>query len=461
MVLILEELGMHMKKIIFLYHVKEREYQIIEMIKSQILISLPCADIRIGEFYKSVEDVADFNPDVIVSIPPRDCYSANYLTTLKLLTGAVVISMTTEGYHNFDERALQSRIGHNAYSKKLVDYYIMWGPKTGRLLGQRMLETKKLTDMRRVKITGYAFYELEKAKEALANPPSYEKVMDWARRFERICLVLTGFMVGEYTVKDWFLEGEFGDQKSIKSIKQVSQEQIERAKGKTEERFRFRERYIGDVELAAQRMPDRGFIVKLHPTEVNGKVRYYDRLAAYPNIFVMNFVFPVSALFPAVDVMVHYGSTTCMEAYIHGVPTILRHDDGIADFADISRESTYCYSLDERERFIAQLEQGCSFRRLPQTEKKLYELFNWKRGMPYTPVEKTAAIIANAKKPQHISCFEEAAAEAVTSGEGKVIESHIFWSLLRGEWEQGALRGIFALLKLQFVKIIGAVRRRL
>ena len=48
-----------MKKIMFLYHVEEREYQIIEMIKSQLFSYSEKLDIRVGEFYHSIKDTID------------------------------------------------------------------------------------------------------------------------------------------------------------------------------------------------------------------------------------------------------------------------------------------------------------------------------------------------------------------------------------------------------------------
>lgn len=232
-----------MKKIMFLYHVEEREYQIIEMIKSQLFSYSEKLDIRVGEFYHSIKDTIDFKPDVIVSIPPRDCYSSNYLTVLKLLTKAVVISMTTEGHHTFEDKIVQDVIGFNSYSPKLVDYYIMWGAKTSNILGRKLFETGKVTNRKRIKTTGYAFYDLERTRKLFTDYPAYPEIVNWAKQYSRIHLVITGFSPADWSVQDYFYLGFFGEQKSVSKL---TEEQIQEAL-KVKERYTlFRDKYIKD-----------------------------------------------------------------------------------------------------------------------------------------------------------------------------------------------------------------------
>ena len=445
-----------MKKIMFLYHVKEREYEIIERIRLQILSCSDDVEIKIEEFYASIKVVVEFQPDVIVSIPPRDCYSSNYLTMMKLLTKAVIISMTTEGNHGFDDSVVQDLIGYNTYSPRLVDYYIMWGPKTGKVLGKKLLEMNKVSDRKRIKIAGYAFYEVEGIKALYERHPEYDKILGWMRNYERKVLVLTGFSPADWKVQDYFYLGFFGDQRSLS---RVSDEQIEKAI-KTKERFtRFREKYIDDVIAAAEQLTDIGFVVKLHPVEVNSRIRYYNRLSEYSNIYVISVAFPVGALLPEVDVMVHYNSTTNLEAYIYGVPTIYRYDGTEENLNDCLEESTYSYSLDEREAFIQCIKGKCEFKRLPRTEKKLFELFNWRMDRQYKPVEKIAAYVYHARKAQSISIFEEELSKAVISKEGKDIEKWMLFKLLTGKTGWKTLYVLFALMKIQFIKILVQIRR--
>ena len=102
-----------MKKIMFLYHIKEREYNIIEMIEEEIKSNYPDVIIQSGEFYSSIMDTIQFRPHIIVTIPPRDYHSSNYLTMLKIITGAVVISMNTEGFYKFDPKYVLAQTGFN------------------------------------------------------------------------------------------------------------------------------------------------------------------------------------------------------------------------------------------------------------------------------------------------------------------------------------------------------------
>ncbi len=445
-----------MKKIMFLYHIKEREYEIIERIRLQILSYSDDVEIRIGEFYASIKDVIEFQPDVVVSMPPRDCYSSNYLTMIKLLTKAVIISMTTEGNHGFDDSVVQDLIGYNTYSPRLVDYYIMWGPKTSKILGEKLLETNKVSDRKRIKVAGYAFYEVEGIKAIYERHPEYDKIVGWIRNYDRKVLVLTGFSPADWKVQDYFYLGFFGDQRSNSK---VSGEQIEKVL-KIKERFtRFREKYIDDVIAAAERLPDIGFVVKLHPVEVNSRVHYYDRLSEYSNIYVISVAFPVGALLPEVDVMVHYNSTTNLEAYIYGVPTIYRYDGTEEELKSYLKESTYSYCLEEREAFVQCVKGECEFKRLPRIEKKLFELFNWRLDRQYKPVEKIATYVYHARKSQPISIFEEELFKAVISKEGKDIEKWMLFKLLAGKARWKPLYVLFALMKIQFIKILAQIRK--
>ena len=66
--------------------------------------------------------------------------------------------MNTEGYYYFTPESIQDIIGYNKYAEELVDYFIVWGPKTKKMLGAYLLKDKKVSDIRRVKVTGYAWY---------------------------------------------------------------------------------------------------------------------------------------------------------------------------------------------------------------------------------------------------------------------------------------------------------------
>lgn len=441
-----------MKKIMFLYHVKEREYQIIEMIKEQILTYSKDVDVRAGEFYKSIRDTIDFDPDIIVSIPPRDHYSSNYLSMLKFVTRAVIICMVTEGYHTFEERVIRSRVGANTFSSKLIDYYIMWGPKTSRILGERLYETGKISSRKRIKTTGYAMYELDKIKLRPENRIEYTKVTNWAETYDKITLVLTGFATADFTVRDFFYEGFFGD---IKSMSDLSEEQIQSALNIIGRFHSFREKYVEDIISAVKQMPERGFLIKVHPVEISNRMHYYDKLLEYPNVYIIYTPLPVGLLMPMIDVMIHYNSTTNMEAYIYGVPTIYRYDKKESDLETLLQESTYCYSLDDHRAFLERLQGDCEFRKLPMMETKLYELFNWRANKPYEPVEKIARYVFNARKFQYLSCFDKELMKAVASKQGKEIENLLYMKTIGGK---GNLKELCALAKIQFIKVMTKYR---
>ena len=144
-----------------------------------------------------------------------------------------------------------------------------------------------------------------------------------------------------------------------------------------------------------------------------------------------------------------------MEAYIYSVPTILRFLAQDSNLENILKESAYSYEINDREGFVNCLQNKCEFRRLPMTEKKLFDLFNWKMNKKYKPVEKIASYIFNAKKSQHLSCFDKEVIKAVGSKEGEVIEEWLLYRFFEGKISRKMLYDLTALMKLQFIKKIG------
>lgn len=418
-----------MKKIMFLYHVKEREYTIIEMIEKQIKSNYSNAVIRSGEFYSSIMDTIQFGPDIIVTIPPRDFYSSNYLTILKIITGAVIISMNTEGFYKFSSDDVALITGYNTYSKELVDYFIMWGPMTKKRLGQRLILDGKLEDMRRIKVTGYAYYELDKMH---GRYEMYNKSLsEWFVQYTENILVVTGFMLADCSIKEYHLLGYFGNDKSIR---QISPLEIEQAKQSIEADAEFRKRYIEGIIMLARNNPQMGFIVKLHPVEIEQKSKAYDVLQDCPNILLIKRQIPVGVLLGRVNGLIHYNSTCNFEAYIYKVPTIQIYNDN--DYMTSYKhdwqykgDSTYLVHSNQFQEINRIIKDGLKYKRLDGLEKMLFGLFNWKPDKEYKPIEKTAAYIANAHKAQRLKYRDKQVADAMNSEQGKRVRTMLFNSL--------------------------------
>ncbi len=452
-----------MKKIMFLYHIREREYWILSMIREQIE---KCAgqddvDIKIAEFYSSMKTVIEFMPDVIVSIPPRDSYSSNYLTVLKLITRAVVISMTTEGYHSLGKEDVDITIGTNTHSERLVDLYIMWGPGTAKILGRALHETGKVSDLRRIKVAGYAAYEAGHTLPLVRKNPKFIKLEKWASGYKKIILFVTGFTCADMRVEDFFYQGAFPERNSVGEL---TEEECEYARRIAAEEWMFRQKYVEDIIRIAEEMPDTGIIVKLHPAELSLGITYYDFLQKFKNIYLVKDVIPIGGILNLSDSMVHYNSTSNMEAYICHVPTIQRYntDHGVSIWQVWSRisESAYTFHINDYVNLKKCLEEGPQYKRNPRIEKDLYEYFNWKSGEKYMPVEKIAAYILRIKKAQRLCGSDTEVYNALRSAEGmrlkKMLTDNWLDHLGDDSWHDSIRRGR-RILRVYFFEILGGL----
>lgn len=435
-----------MKKIMFLYHIKEREYNIIEMIEEEIKSNYPDVIIQSGEFYSSIMDTIQFRPHIIVTIPPRDYHSSNYLTMLKIITGAVVISMNTEGFYKFDPKYVLAQTGFNTYAKELVDYYIMWGSKTKKKLGQRLLIDGKLSDIRRVKVTGYAYYELDKVyKKYNIYIKSFVK---WFTQYSQNILILTGFVVADCNLKEYHVLGYFENKKPFNKMSSL---EIAQAQESIEAEVEFRRKYIEGIIMLAQSNPQIGFIVKLHPIEIKQKNKIYDSLQNYSNILLIKEQVPVGVLLDKVNGMVHYNSSCNLEAYIYKVPTIQIYSDIITSYRHVwqyKEDSTYFVNINRFNEINKIIKEGLEYKKLEGVEKTLFGLFNWKADKEYHPIEKTAKYIINAHKAQHLKYHDKEVIDAVNSVEGKQTRTMLLNSL----WEKLSNN------KLMFIEICALIK---
>lgn len=411
---------MELKKIMFLYHVKEREYEIISLISQQISRICSDVEIRSGELYSSVLETIQFMPDVIVSIPPRDFNASNYLTVLKVVTGAVVISMNTEGYYIFTPEEIRTVIGFNSYAKELVDYYLMWGEKTKNILGDALYESGKVTSKHRIKSTGYVWYEKERVIDSFKKYNIYETLQKWLGKHKKNILIITGFLIADSSIKDYQEIGYFGDDKPLNKRSAL---EITKAQESIAAEYQFREKYINMIISLAKSNPEMGIVVKLHPIEIENRVKYYNKLSEYSNIFLIKQPVPVGMVLNYADALIHYNSTCKWEAYIYKVPTIQMYDDSKTtsyrfDWQTIG-DSTYVINISDFQELDGRIKGGVTFRKSQSVEKALLDLYNWKFGKPYKAIEKNAYYISMAKSHQRLRYKDKEVLNAINSKQGR------------------------------------------
>lgn len=449
--------GETMKKIMFLYHVKEREFEIIEMIVRQIKKKDPRVEIKIEEFYRGVCASVLYMPDVIVTIPPRDIWSSNYLTILKAITDAKVVSMVTEGYYTFSPQDIKTAVGYNAYVKELIDYYILWGPKTKEIFGRALLEDQKIANLDRIKVTGYAWYETDYVSRRYQADKRYIKMQEQLAKHKRNILIITGFQMADWSIREYQLLGCFGDNKPLKDR---SAEEIECAEKSIAAEWEFRNKYIKMIASLAKFHPEVGILVKLHPVEISDGVDCYDKLSIYPNVMLIKENIPLACMLNKIDFMIHYNSTCHFEAYIYKVPTIQMYDDSVVTeltFAwQTKSNSTYLVHIDDFATVDSLITENAKFRQLVSMDKIIYELFNWQRNVDYRPIEEIAYYITDTTKPQHLRYLDREVFKAIRSREGQEIIDKFLWNMLKKMGSnQGIVKDVCVLFRLFMYTVSG------
>ena len=170
----------------------------------------------------------------------------------------------------------------------------------------------------------------------------------------------------------------------------------------------YAEKYTRHIVEEANRNPEVLFVVKLHPKEISikgyapDKLKYLKKLENIENIQIIEESVPIGSLLPYFQLLIHYGSTVDLEAYIYKVPTVKIELRDIKNcfIAEANRTtaSTYYVDIDEENaisEFIDKVRAGEElFRQNKLTEKQLYYYMNYKAEENYTPSEQIADFLS-------------------------------------------------------------------
>lgn len=391
-------------KICVFYHIPERELDSCLMIAEAVKKINPNAEVIVEEFYKGICPALLYKPDVILTIPPRDIHTAYRLTIVKKILNCAVLSLMTEGfYQSFSEYDIQISIGTHRYSPKLIDKYLFWGEKTKESFLYILKKDGKITDDSRAQVVGYTYYDMEAFEEHFKGkelPPTF---MKWKQRYEKIILILTGFSFADDTKTEQIIMSAF-KYYGVKGKEKEYEQEVQEWQKRRNIFIDYREKYLNCAIRFAENHPDIGILVKLHPVElknfINGKKgQCYRRLEKYDNIHLLRESILLGRILPLVDTMVHYGSTSGLEAYIYKIPIVLLYDPnhteqiGMPGFCIY--ESTAKIDINDTELFDKMVYEGVEPRYLESIEKVLKEQFNWKKNKKdqYHPTKTYAEII--------------------------------------------------------------------
>lgn len=403
------------RKIVYLvYHVKEREYKILDYIRfrsEQLLLDYEFEIMGLEE----AEERAYNNSRLcaIISFPMRTEYVVDRLACIKYVTGCKLITMETEGLMNFDdERILNIRIGQNTYSERLVDYYYVMGPVTRDKYQSVLLNSKKVTSAERVRYSGYFPYDLQLTCSYMKSLNYAEKLFDKGKPKKRTIVFLTGFANAEETIEQMIIMDSF----SVDENGMPSKEEIEIAKGKIKNTKIFRDKYIDMICRYSKKHVDELIIVKPHPVELSDGINislYRERFEVLSNVIFLDEDISLSRILPNTDGLVHYGSTSGMEAYLYMVPTILITSDYSANTNGFLYESTYSIDIDDYKTVDENIANAI-FERNLLTEQFIYDYFGMKlNDIDCHPIDDLIEHLSSDYKAQVLSkqdldiCVEE------------------------------------------------------
>lgn len=391
-------------KICIFYHVAEREKDSCLMIADSIKLLNPSAKVVVEEFYRGLYYAFLFRPDVVLTIPPRDANASNRLTILKKIANCAILSLMTEGYFDsFTEEILQIMVGTNQYSPYLIDKYLFWGEKIKECLVNVLKKNKKITDGSRAQSVGYVYYDIDKIKDFFNKKKLPDDVQRWKEGYRRRILVLTGFMGAEYTETDMQIESN----SRFYGIKGKEKEYIQEVKEWDERRKKFaeyREKYLNSVITIAKTHPETGVLVKMHPVEMESfftgeKYQCYHALEQYKNIILLKENVLIGRILPFADVVIHYGSTAGLEAYIYDIPTVQLFDPAYEDKPGepgfCFYESTVRINVNDWRLLEKTVSGKIETRYLSSVEEVLKGQFNWTKDQQreYHPTKAYAEII--------------------------------------------------------------------
>ncbi len=417
------------KRILLQYHIWEREYMILDILKQQL--EKYDVIVEYGD-YMDMGKCLEFCPDIIVTHPIRTNTDTCILSTMKLATGAVLIPMTVEGYYDLDNlQNVLRMVGTDPCPADLIDYFIMWGEKNRNIEGLQLLAFNKLHSLEQIKVFGYIPYEKDKILEYSKATDCYDGYLKWKNNFERIIVCVTGFIFAENTIDNLRMEKTFTSNEGSEAYNK----EVEYYERLIEFQKKYRDQYVNDIIQLARQCSNIGVAVKLHPVEIKllrqNKLVYYEKLRGYNNILLVDTPFPLSVILNDAELLVHYGSTTSLEAYIFGVPTLLRSADGYLT----GNKNMYLYTdevcIYDFNTFAEKIKNGIAFQVDKKMEDVLFDSFNWRKDAPYHPSEQIAEFLNNDLHAKRVNIKELLKNEFVIENYMRGVRTCIYKSLLQ------------------------------
>lgn len=368
-----------------------------QAIEAQIYRLQPEAQVEIvgveGPFYESV---FQFRPDTILTFPFTSVGFAKLYYNFKRKLGCRIVCFRAEGILDIrgDEKNIEWTVGYDRYGKHLVDYELFWGPEMASVIGERLLSLGKISSASRVIPVGYPrlekYFQAERREQSALPDRIALKLSQYPR--DRVLLFLTGFHLANYSAQNLI------DAKDLDAENRMDEllEAVERSK-------RYRAGWIEAVRRCCEQYTDALIILKKHPNERREDYAAFET-QGMDNVIYAYEDFDLDQLVERVGLMVHYGSTSVVDAYLCRIPTVyVAPDQPILWFTDLGFLNSRHITLREIPATIGDyLHGGVTFSDDKRIESILSGAFNIRPDTPYQPSYDIAKLLVRSEQAQPI-----------------------------------------------------------
>lgn len=306
------------------------------------------------------------------------------------------------------------------YSPALVDYQLFWGNRVSEVLGSKLLEQNKVKNKEQIVVIGNPMYEKNEIDKLYRNNAFLQVLKMERKKFKQAILVVTGFHGGSYKLKDIVSVGDIVNTKGKSKEEIINDPMVEKYKDAAEKEKMYRKEYISKVIESAKKYPDVLYIVKYHPQEMMririgqaNWVSYLNVLKGYKNILIIDKNISIGAILPCCNMLVHYGSTVDMEAYLYKIPTLKFIMESNNDFLVESSNKLGATYLEDifsgtLSPYVDMLLEGKNlFKENAEKEKDLDDYMGYKMHQEYTPSQNLADFLSSDLKYNKINLNAE------------------------------------------------------
>lgn len=375
-------------KILLLFNKKEREENIALLIKDAVIAKDSTSEVEIiywDEQSNNIADIVEYCPDVVVTFPLTIPDLIEEISVIKTICNSVICTFTTEGFAA--PKDIECTVGYYNYSPDMVDYYLFFGSKYANIYCDclRKKGIIKATDC--AVVVGYPMWEWKKLFALAKYETINEELLREKQKYSRVVLILSGFAEANKNAKQIKVCNDSYDANAADQ-----EEQIQKVLKNVRCIQDYRNNYYCLIKKLAQRMPNVKFVLKLHPVEIecylNGEGYDFSEFDKYKNIEIIKKNIPTCFYLRHSDLLLHYGSTVSVEAYLMNVPSVCV--EGMYGYVFESDVNVKACEIDRIQGIV---EKGLSV--CPNEEKNqfCYDFFNYSKEQKYNPSECIADFI--------------------------------------------------------------------